>query len=234
MSKVLNFFDDAYYINLDSRVDRKERFEEQMKDVGVHVNRFSAINPNINNLPSGIVEILTSQEPMKEEYRNHLYRTTAAKVGCFLSHQTIVKDAKARGLNNILIFEDDCLFFPEWKSEITKVIEDLKILDWDVIYFGGELNYDATRITDNVHLATRGVWGAHAYAVNKKCFDPIINIDINRCWMIDLFLVHYAEQAKFLVTKQLLVGQESSWSNLRDGIYEGCEHMIASWKRYMK
>jgi len=38
-----DFFDKIYYINLDSRIDRREKMEEQLNKLGITAERFPAI-----------------------------------------------------------------------------------------------------------------------------------------------------------------------------------------------
>jgi glycosyl transferase family 25 len=70
----------AYYINLDSRPDRKQHVEEQMSLIGIQAERFKAIR-----LPNGAI-------------------------GCSMSHLKLLETAKANNWPHILIVEDDILF----------------------------------------------------------------------------------------------------------------------------
>jgi GR25 family glycosyltransferase involved in LPS biosynthesis len=44
MDNPFNFFDKIFYINLDSRTDRREFMEEQFKKFNIDAERFSAIS----------------------------------------------------------------------------------------------------------------------------------------------------------------------------------------------
>lgn len=70
-------FEDAYYINLDRRPDRREEMETELLKLGISATRFPAIDM---------------------EY---------GPTGCILSHLAVIKDARDRGLKSVLIFEDD-------------------------------------------------------------------------------------------------------------------------------
>jgi glycosyl transferase family 25 len=70
----------AFYINLDSRPDRKAHVEKQMSIIGIATERFKAIK-----LPNGAL-------------------------GCSMSHLKILETAKANKLPHVLIVEDDILF----------------------------------------------------------------------------------------------------------------------------
>lgn len=68
---------DAFYINLDSRTDRREQFERECVKMGIQVERFPAI-----------------------------VRTPGA-LGCAHSHRAVLQLARSRGYPSVIIFEDD-------------------------------------------------------------------------------------------------------------------------------
>ena len=70
----------SFYINLDSREDRREEFEEECKKMNINVERFSAIK----NEKGGI--------------------------GCTESHLNVLKKARDLKLESVIIFEDDFQF----------------------------------------------------------------------------------------------------------------------------
>jgi glycosyl transferase family 25 len=70
----------AYYINLDSRPDRKQHIERQLDIIGIKAERFKAI------------------------------KLTNGALGCSMSHLKLLEMAKANNFPHILIVEDDLLF----------------------------------------------------------------------------------------------------------------------------
>lgn len=70
----------AFYINLDSRTDRREQFEEECRKMNLEVERFPAVARN----PGGL--------------------------GCSYSHRDVIRLAKERGYSSVMIFEDDFEF----------------------------------------------------------------------------------------------------------------------------
>ena len=107
--KYLDFFEEVYYINLDSRLDRKELFEKRALEQNIDAIRFSGIIPNDDEY------IYDEKDKLKK-----------FKIGCTLSHQTLVKIAKEKKLKNILIFEDDCVFVDKFKEKAQLCINELK------------------------------------------------------------------------------------------------------------
>ena len=182
MSKYLDFFDDVYYINLDSRIDRREKFESQSKMLGIPSNRFSAITPK------------EGEYQVHETYDNENDRITHKfKVGCGLSHKAIVRLAKERNLENVLIFEDDCIFLDSYKDDIVTYVNELKTLkEWDLFYIGGSPANECKRINNTKHLyRTEGMYGAHAYALNRSFYDVILKSFNPINDIIDTFYINY-------------------------------------------
>jgi glycosyl transferase family 25 len=108
----------AFFINLDSRPDRKTHVEEQMSLIGIKAERFKAIK-----LANGAI-------------------------GCSMSHLKLLETAKANNWPHILIVEDDINFLnPElFKSQFNLFLKNHKI--WDVVLLGGNNIPPYTKIDD--------------------------------------------------------------------------------------
>jgi glycosyl transferase family 25 len=78
--KNVNEIKNIFYINLDSRPDRKSHFEKQMQLIGLSATRFNAIKHSIG------------------------------AIGCSMSHLELLKMAKSNNLEYIIIMEDDITF----------------------------------------------------------------------------------------------------------------------------
>ena len=104
----------AFYINLQSRPDRKQHVENQLKNIGIHAERFNAIK-------------------MKN-----------GAIGCSMSHLKCLQIAKKENWEQVFICEDDIVFsdIPTFKTQMMRFIEnetetDTDILNWDVLIIGG-------------------------------------------------------------------------------------------------
>jgi glycosyl transferase family 25 len=237
MEKILNFFDDAYYINLDGSVDRREQFEKNSYESGFKAKRFSAIRPKLEDIPDSIMQGFNHNYPNPSPERDNQLQKLVGELGCSLSHRDVVKEAKDRGLNNVLIFEDDCKFLPEWKSEIEKVTSDLNTLEWDLIYFGGHLSSPTIPITDNLGSVTGAVWTSHSYAVNRSFFDSLLAVDISNVnlWSYDVYLASFWHCKKVIASKKILCVQESNVSDIRGFNTNHSQQVyIAAWANYSK
>lgn len=190
--KILNYFDKAYYINLDSRTDRRESFETRIAKHNLEVERFSAIIP----------------EPIKD----HVDKNRHFKEGCIKSHIEIVRLAKEQGLDNVLIFEDDCLFAKDFTNKATQIANKLYNEEWDLFYLGGEPNGDCPVKKDGVRFAPKGVYQTHAYAIHKRFFDSILAINPSNIPNIDIWYIHQANIIT-LISETLLCIQEDGYSD---------------------
>jgi glycosyl transferase family 25 len=97
----------AFYINLESRVDRKVHVEEQLNKIGINAIRFNAIK-----LQNGAI-------------------------GCSMSHLKCLEIAKQNNWDHVLIIEDDILFLnPElFKNQLNKFLKNHD--NFDVVLIAG-------------------------------------------------------------------------------------------------
>ena len=220
--KYLDFFEDVYYINLDYRTDRKQLFEERSRAVGMEAIRFSAAQPAEEDCP-----LLPSS--VGETRRRF-------KVGCTMSHQGVVRLAKERGLANVLIFEDDCTFDPDFEQEAKKCADELRDQDWDLLYFGGEVNNYCESVSPNlVKVNMGGVYCCHAYAVNSKFYDKFLAVSPHHTDVIDIYLLNYpAYDRTYMLSRKLLALQDPIFSDLKNSRSELANgYMINSWKKFV-
>ena len=159
------FFDKIFYINLEKDIDRNESIISQFNEFGItNYERIEAI------------QVIDKQE--FNTYRNFINtdeRYILNSISCRLSHIKAIKLAKERNYKKILILEDDVLMLqnPNDILQMNRMTIELA----DMFYFGGlqEPHY-------------RGqVVEAHAYCVNEKLYDDILNMAIPSGMEIDNF-----------------------------------------------
>jgi len=107
-----------FYINLESRPDRKVFFENQMKMIGLKARRFNAI------------------------------KNENGAIGCSLSHLYLLQYAKKNNLDHILIMEDDIMFLnPQiFIQNINNFLS--KHTNFDVLLLAGNNMGEYTRIDE--------------------------------------------------------------------------------------
>lgn len=117
----------AFYINLDSRVDRRTQFEHEMEVMGYSAERFPAIQRSPGTL------------------------------GCTQSHLEVLKLARSRNYPSVIIFEDDFQFLvsrEEFDTILHKLPDeyDVAMLSYNLIH-GEPYNETFGRALD-VHTAS--------------------------------------------------------------------------------
>jgi glycosyl transferase family 25 len=135
------------YINLKKRTDRKEYIVNELDSFNLDYERFEAIETD----GFGIV-------------------------GCGLSHLSVLKIAKERKYENILILEDDFTFLVS-KEELEKNLEEFFSLN--IPYDVCMLSYNLIQQEDtsyNVVNKVLEVQSASGYIVHNSYYDKLINL----------------------------------------------------------
>lgn len=205
-----NFFDKIFYINLDSRPERREVVEELFKKYNIKAERFSAIQltPEQNeNLRQDGCFFRGDERPEHARFTK----------SCTLSHLSIIFRAKLMRYKNVLIFEDDVVFREDILEQLSLTLEDLQKQEkWDMFYIGcNPLQYQ--QVTDNLGRS-KGALTAHAYAVNSNFYDTVLNIPFKHLPSTDLYYHNLAlnEQNKIYMALQNLAWQAPSYSTLEE------------------
>lgn len=140
-----HFIEGYFYINLDRRTDRRSEVEDEFQKIGLTVERFPAIDRK-----PGIV-------------------------GCGLSHLAVLKIARERGLQNVLIFEDDFQFLVS-KERFWDLVTELfeSGVHYDVVMLGYSLE-KKEKFNDLLYKVIEAST-ASAYIVNERFYDKLIDL----------------------------------------------------------
>ncbi len=145
MEEIVQFVDQSYCINLDSRPDRWREVSLRFKEIGIDksVKRVSAV---------------THDDPRE---------------GCRQSHIRIVEEAIERGYENILIFEDDVLFIEENRPDFIELKAFLRQNEkWELFYFGGSPVFPARKRKGCIFRCR--FYHTHAYIINERGYDKVL------------------------------------------------------------
>jgi glycosyl transferase family 25 len=147
----MQHIDKIFVINLDKRNDRLDEFLIECKKVDINpseIERFSAI-----------------------------YKPENPCVGCTLSHLEVIKIAKERSYENIIVFEDDFEFLVQ-KETFYKNLERFFSLNIEfkvaMLAYGCNYSHTQTRVNDIISFTTDAS-NAAGYIVNKSCYDELID-----------------------------------------------------------
>lgn len=185
----------AFYINLQSRPDRKQHVETQLKNVGINAERFNAI------------------------------KMANGAIGCSMSHLKIIENAKANNFEHVLIVEDDILFtnpnlfiqqFNTFLSNHT---------DFDVALIAGNNVPPYTKIDDSCVKVTRCqtttgyIVQKHYYDILIKNYkDGILNLIKEPAnhfiYAIDKYWFNLQAIHKWYLITPLTVTQRADYSDI--------------------
>lgn len=120
----------VYYINLDSRPDRREEFEKEFRQHGINVTRFPAVGiADVSNRTEDCWLFGGSKSRCQGSY------------ACLMSHHEVLNLAIEQNLPHVAVFEDDFSFSEPWvkqgnvKQLLEEAVSSLGV-DWDVIGLG--------------------------------------------------------------------------------------------------
>lgn len=208
ISSPFSFFDKIFVINLDHRTDRWNAVVKEFERIGItNYERFSAKRPNFSDIPENHYNRMTSPARFKILGKDESGRVIGTwnesyiqgSIGCKMSHFEIVKIAKERNYQNVLIFEDDVVFngSPEKINEIMSgVVGELKPIRWDLCYLSGNHLVPPVKKEGNEFIAqVSNTLTTHAYAINRSVYDIVLQMmDIGA--EIDVFYIAIQGQLK--------------------------------------
>lgn len=152
------FFDHIYVINLDRRVDRKEEVKEELGKFGIDYEIFSAVDGR---------ELDIDVESNGMRWNKSAYALTLTTI-------KILEDAKKKGYENILIFEDDIQLDPLFDLKAKEQLEYIP-KNYDLLFLGMTHTTRPVRYNAFFSKAIAG-FSCHAYAINSHVYDLYLSL----------------------------------------------------------
>jgi GR25 family glycosyltransferase involved in LPS biosynthesis len=151
ISQIHQHIDHIIYINLARRQDRRDHIESQLRAYGItEYERFDAFD-----------------------------RPGQGIVGCGYSHLAVLKLARERKYENVLILEDDFRFVvspEEFENQLARFFESPVADNYDVCMFGYNLR-ESSECPDTPFLTrVRYAQTASAYLVHARYYDALIEL----------------------------------------------------------
>lgn len=194
--KINDVFDRIVVINLDSRTDRMETFDEQAKKYGIKYERFSAVVANPPKLPP----------------------TWACKE----SHIQVIKQAVKDKVKRLFVFEDDALFVKDFNTKFSELYQELPE-KWDMFYLGAwHLQYEKykeglVKMIDS--------YSAHAYGINEHYMQDAFSAAYKPN-PIDIALAKKHPHIKAYCAKPALVSQTPGFSDIEKEYRDVTEYYL--------
>lgn len=192
-SSVLNeLFDHVYVVNLKHHVEKRLKIAQHLQLYGVNYELFEAVNGykgepltlwnNYKDKPIGEGFIRFPNMVEVEKKRKTKLIESAGAIGYIFSYVNILKDAKSKGFQNILILEDDILLDKDFDSKVRNFMNCISS-KWKVLQFGasqyGWKGIDDQTSRDKGYYHPRRIvdcttCGSFAMAINMEIADELI------------------------------------------------------------
>ena len=223
MSWLNNYVDCVVYLNLDERLDRKERCEATLNEVGI-----------------------------TPYYRIPAIKDDIGQRGCALSHYNIIKHAKENKYKNILIFEDDFGIndTTTFKSNLLSTLKQIEThkLNPHMVYLGGTLISNKNQKIDANLFKLGPTKATHSYIIYENLYDVIldrydnINVYDDRLWsgphrmFIDVYYareIHSNNLYNIFGCSPCLTHQTPGYSDIEKRVMD-YDHIITEWNDKLK
>jgi len=218
-----NKFDKIYYLNLDSREDRKNRIEDHFNKFKITAERIpgTIITPEqVNDYNKGMV---------LDEYNLGL---APARIGCAVTQLKAIQAAKDAGAKNVLIFEDDAFIFEEHIEALKEALKELEYLPkWDMLFLGANVLAPIHQIAPHVGKMT-GAYCAHAYVVNAHFFDKMLEYKYEQFKAYDEYIFNEMRNPNYNIYAVLpiIATQYESYSNIEGKDVNYRDVLVNSYK----
>jgi glycosyl transferase family 25 len=194
MNKI-NSIEHAFYINLESRVDRKEHVEQQLANVGIEATRFNAI------------------------------KLTNGAIGCSMSHLKCLEIARQNNWDHILIVEDDILFLNPvlFRNQLDKFLKNHS--DFDVVLIAGNNMPPYQKIDDSCikvfrcqtttgYLVKRHYYDTLIHNIREGIQKLIKNPEQHVLYAVDKYWFKLQEKDNWYLITPLSVTQREDYSDI--------------------
>lgn len=198
-----NFFDDIYCINLKNREDRWKSFLSEMARLNItDFKRFDAVNGK------------------ELDYTNLSYSRNllSGELGVLMSHINLIKEAKERNLDSILVMEDDVYF----TDEIYKINDYLNSIpkDWNFIYFGANHNQNIPEIINDKICRLKHSFGLQCVGIKNTMYDRILSDVVKLEKQIDVYYAEYQSENKSYCFNPNIALQIVSYSDIQNKVVD--------------
>ena len=184
--KINSFFDHAYVLNMEHKIDKWTKTENQLKSVGLVAERFIGYNGK--------------QEPHYSEWQNYLrlpitleeLKKTKKKGIAFPGSWAILKsmkrmiiDAIHKNYKKILVLQDDILLHHDFSEKFIAINQSDQFTDWNLLYFGAsQHNWNEINILGDFYIP-HNTDGAFSVGIHRNCFYSLLKSIDKMCMPFD-------------------------------------------------
>ena len=202
---------------------------------------------NLERRPDRLEHIQKEMDYMGWEYELFKAVDLNNHGGCTLSHTEIIKIAKERGYDSVMVIEDDCTFLPYSKDLINKIETESGDFDFGVINLAPTLNRPVLRseeqplFLDITNLPPkkeyeRGIFATNIMIYHKSIYDNVLEMEKPEnlgYYAIDDYIYQFILPIKQSYSPILPIApQMSSWSDVSQGQYNNFYTQTYNWNLY--
>lgn len=147
--------DKIFIINLAERSDRRRQMQRQLRKLGL-------------SLQDPKVELFAAVRPDAQ-----LDWPSLGARGCFQSHYQIIRAAHERGLQTVMVLEDDCDFIDDVMACWPALLQGLQETPWDIAYPGHPLTPATGAVAWRATRESIGL--AHCYMVHRSIMPSLLD-----------------------------------------------------------
>ncbi len=194
----LNYWRGVYVTNLKERKDRKKDFKTWMSKVKFDKYNFVTAYPGLDNFRNDwknldkflapykdfadVDAIVNKWDPKETLNIPKMYRGSYA---CTETNRRIILDAYNKGIDHVLIFEDDAVPTHAFNTHVGKFLKTINNLDWDLITFGtGPTKFEIANKWETNGIFSKLTDGSitqfHSYAVHSKFYEEFLEVTTRR------------------------------------------------------
>lgn len=202
---------------------------------------------NLERRPDRLESIKKEMGYLGWDYEYFRAVDTNTHVGCSLSHIEILRLAKEKNYEKVLIIEDDCSVMPYAKSLIGKIEKELEGLDFGVINFAPTLNRPIPNLDkfetliDITNLPPclphhRDIYATNMIMYHHSIYDNVIELEephkLGYYAIDDFIFKNVVTNKQSYVPILPLAPQMNSWSDVSNGQYNNFYAQTYNWNLY--
>jgi glycosyltransferase involved in cell wall biosynthesis/GR25 family glycosyltransferase involved in LPS biosynthesis len=182
------FFAQIYLVSLSHEREKRYKVASKLQQLGTKFQYVEAINgyqgeplqwfENYKKRQIGVLKEFSDHSGY-EKSRNMKLIESPGAVGYLYTYIEILKDAKSKGYESILIVEDDIVFCNSFEERFENFIESVRS-DWKILLLGASQYkwdfFDIKEALKNKHYLPRlhSTKGSFAIAFNESIYDEVI------------------------------------------------------------
>jgi glycosyl transferase family 25 len=152
--RLLDVFDHVFVINLPERTDRRKQAEGELRRLA-------------GELPSKVSFLAAARPNTRAGFES------VGAHGCFASHLLALRQARAAGMERVLVLEDDFRCTRTLLKHQGAFSELVLARDWDLLWLGHDLSLAPAEFP--VLASAHQSFGlSHGYAVQSACLDDLV------------------------------------------------------------